>query len=140
MEWEKAARGGLTGTVFPWGDTPDPNRANYGETNIGDTSPVGCFPPNAYGLYDMTGNVWEWTRSLWGSDGQKPDFSYPYDPNDRKREDLKVGNDIYRVVRGGSWYFGQVNSRCAVRYGYLPDDRDNYNGFRVVVLRSAPVV
>jgi len=141
LEWEKAARGGLVGTIFPWGDDPDPNRANYGESNIGGTSPVGCFPPNAYGLYDMTGNVWEWTRSLWGSDGQKPDFGYPYDPNDQKREDLKVGNDIYRVVRGGSWDRNQDYSRCAVRDRGRPDNRYGFSrGFRVVVLRSAPVV
>ena len=141
LEWEKAARGGLTGTIYPWGDKPDPNRGNYRETSIGDTSPVGCFPPNAYGLYDMIGNVWEWTRSLWGSDGLKPDFGYPYDLNDQKREDLKAGNDIYRVVRGGSWRFDQDLSRCAVRYGLRPDDRSgSYGGFRVVVVCSAPVV
>jgi len=141
LEWEKAARGGLTGTIFPWGDTPDTNRANYGEASIGDTSPVGCFPPNAFGLYDMVGNVWEWTRSLWGSDGQKPDFGYPYDPNDQKREDLKVGNDIYRVVRGGSWGRSRGSSRCAFRRRNLPDARSYNGGFRVVVvLCSAPVV
>ena len=139
LEWEKAARGRLVGAVLPWGDKSDINKANYGY-DIGDTSSVGCFPPNDYGLYDMVGNVWEWTRSLWGSDAQKPDFGYPYDLNDQKREDLKVGNDIYRVVRGGSWHYSQVNARCAVRYWYQPDDRDDNLGFRVFVVYSAPVV
>jgi formylglycine-generating enzyme required for sulfatase activity len=133
LEWEKAARGGLTGTIFPWGDMPNPNQANYGETNIGDTSPVGCFPPNAYRLYDMVGNVWEWTRSLWG-------FDYPYALDDFRREDLKAGDDKSRVVRGGSWYLNRGFSRCAVRLWSLPDCRYDGYGFRVVVLRSAPVV
>ena len=64
LEWEKAARGGLPDAVFSWGDTPDPNRANYADSEIGDTSAVGCFPANGFGLHDMIGNVWEWTRSL----------------------------------------------------------------------------
>ncbi|MGH8548714.1 MAG: formylglycine-generating enzyme family protein, partial [Methylococcales bacterium] len=68
LEWEKAARGDLRDRIFPWGDEPDPNRANYDESQIADTSAVGCFPPNDFGLYDMIGNVWEWTRSLWGKD------------------------------------------------------------------------
>ncbi len=134
LEWEKSARGGLISTIFTWGDTPDPNQANYGETNIGDTSPVGCFPPNAYGLCDMTGNVWEWTRSLWG-------FDYPYLLDELQREDLKAVDDKSRVVRGGSWSLNQGYSRCAVRGRYLPGYRRNYCGFRVVVvLRSPPVV
>ena len=142
LEWEKAARAGLVGTVFPWDDTPDPNRANYGETNIGDTSPVGCFPPNAYGLYDMVGNVWEWTRSLWGKDFFETEFGYPYQPDDSKREDLRAGDEILRVVRGGSWSDDQVNSRCAVRLRYPPDSRNYYHhfGFRVVVVLCSPPV
>ena len=63
LEWEKAARGGLQNAIFSWGDTPDPNRANYADSEIGDTSPVGCFPPNGFGLHDMIGDLWEWTRS-----------------------------------------------------------------------------
>jgi hypothetical protein len=69
-EWEKGARGGLSDTVFSWGDTPDPNRANYSDTGINDTSAVGCFPANGFGLVDMIGNVWEWTRSRYAP--------YPY--------------------------------------------------------------
>ncbi|MCX7112725.1 MAG: SUMF1/EgtB/PvdO family nonheme iron enzyme [Proteobacteria bacterium] len=133
LEWEKAARGGLTGTIFPWGDTLDPNRANYGETNIGDTSPVGCFPPNDYGLYDMVGNVWEWTRSLWG-------FDYPYSLDDLQREDLKAGGDKSRVVRGGSWHDIRGFSRCAVRGRNRPDNRYFSYGFRVVVVLCSPPV
>lgn len=56
LEWEKSARGGLSGKIFPWGDEPDANRANYSVTGLGTTSTVGCFPPNAYGICDMAGN------------------------------------------------------------------------------------
>ncbi|PZN74980.1 MAG: hypothetical protein DM484_19845 [Candidatus Methylumidiphilus alinenensis] len=132
LEWEKAARGELVGAIFPWGNSPDINQANYGY-EIGDTSVVGCFPPNSYGLHDMVGNVWEWTRSLWG-------FDYPYLLDDLHREDLKAGNDKSRVVRGGSWYYDLDYARCAVRDGYQPDDRYSNVGFRVVLLCSAPVL
>ena len=140
LEWEKAARGGLAGAVFPWDDMPDRNRANYRESNIGDTSPVGCFPPNAYGLYDMVGNVWEWTRSLWGKDLFEPEFGYPYQSDDPKREDLRVGNDMLRVVRGGSWNDDRDFARCAVRGRYRPAYRDLDLGFRVVVVLCSPPV
>jgi len=112
---------------------PDMNQANYHDSKIGNTSTVGCFPPNEYGLHDMVGNVWEWTRSLWG-------FEYPYPMGDLQREDLKAGNDKSRVVRGGSWNDLQVYARCAVRLRNQPDFRFDDNGFRVVLLCSAPVL
>jgi formylglycine-generating enzyme required for sulfatase activity len=96
LEWEKAARGGLGGSVFPWPGEADPNRANYAESQIGDTSAVGCFAANGFGLFDMVGNVWEWTRSI--------NLPYPYDATDPKRDDLKAGNDVLNgscgAVRG----------------------------------------
>ncbi|TVR58928.1 MAG: hypothetical protein EA420_16545, partial [Candidatus Competibacteraceae bacterium] len=139
LEWEKAARGGLRDAVFAWGDDPDPNRANYEETGIGDTSTVGCFPANGFGLHDLLGNVWEWTRSLWGHDWKEPEFGYPYDPDDARRENLAAGNDILRVLRGGSWRDRRAGARCAYRGRSRPDGhRYDSNGFRVV-LRSAPV-
>jgi formylglycine-generating enzyme required for sulfatase activity len=138
LEWEKAARGGLQERVFSWGDEPDPNRANYGDSQIGDTSAVGCFPGNGLGLHDMLGNVWEWTRSLWGKDWRKPDFGYPYDATDAKREALDARDDMWRVVRGGSWSNHRGDARCAYRGRNRPGDRSGDRGFRVV-LRSAPV-
>jgi len=68
-EWEKAARG-TDDRLFPWGDKPTPHLANYDVTGIGDTTAVGCFPGGGspYGALDMSGNVWEWTGSLWGND------------------------------------------------------------------------
>jgi formylglycine-generating enzyme required for sulfatase activity len=138
LEWEKAARGTLENRVFPWGDDPDANRANYDDTGINDTSAVGCFPKNSYGLYDMVGNVWEWTRSLWGKDLFKSEFPYPYARGDSIRENLEATDDVRRVVRGGSWFDGRDFARCAIRLRFLPDDRRNFIGFRLV-LRSPPV-
>jgi formylglycine-generating enzyme required for sulfatase activity len=138
LEWEKAARGDLAAAVFPWGDDPDPNRANDAASEIGDTSAVGCFPANGLGLYDMTGNVWEWTRSLWGKDIGKPDFVYPYSADDSKREALDAGNDVKRFVRGGSWYGTEFGARCAYRYGNHTGNQNDLLGFRVL-LRAAPV-
>jgi formylglycine-generating enzyme required for sulfatase activity len=131
-EWEKAARG-TDSRIYPWGNEPDPNRANYDKTGIGTTSPVGCFPGGAspYGVEDMGGNVWEWTRSLWGKDFVKPDFGYPYHPDDG-RENISASADILRVLRGGA--FDSIGSivRCAFRYWDFPYGRYWYGGFRVV--------
>jgi formylglycine-generating enzyme required for sulfatase activity len=129
LEWEKAARGGLSDAVFSWRDGPDPNRANYGDTGINDTSAVGCFPANGFGLFDMIGNVWEWTRSRFGP--------YPYCSDDG-RESAQPATDDYMVVRGGAFGRNRYLARCAYRLGYLPDFRRDF-GFRVV-LRSPPVV
>jgi formylglycine-generating enzyme required for sulfatase activity len=137
-EWERAARG-TDGRLYPWGEEPDPNRANYDDTGIGTTSAVGCFPGGAspYGVEDLSGNVWEWTRSLWGTDWQEPDFHYPYDPEDG-RENLEVAEDVYRVLRGGAFSITEHNVRCAVRFRYGPDYRWYNYGFRVVVAPFSP--
>ncbi len=132
-EWEKAARG-TDGRIYPWGDTsPDKNRCNFG-MNVKDTTPVGQYPAGAspYGLLDMSGNVWEWTRSLWGKDSNKSDFAYPYDPKDG-REDLGAPDDVRRVLRGGSWLDSAANVRCAYRIRVDPGDWNLYVGLRLVV-------
>jgi formylglycine-generating enzyme required for sulfatase activity len=141
-EWEKAARGGEQipnsksqiprqvenpdpGRVFPWDSNLDPNRANYADTGIGATSAVGCFPGGAspYGVEDLSGNVWEWTRSLYRG--------YPYDPGDG-REDLEAGQGMRRVLRGGAFLDGAWLVRCACRYWVDPDVRFRNFGFRVL--------
>jgi len=130
-EWEKAIRG-TQGSIYPWGDTWRPDAANVSETDLGTTSPVGIFPQGrskAFGLLDGTGNVWEWTRSLWSKDFLDTDFPYPYDPQDPAREDIH--SDQLRVVRGGSFYSYQNYARCAIRNWFDPDLRDDLIGFRL---------
>ncbi len=127
LEWEKAARGGLPDQRYPWGDDADVNRANVEGTGINDTSAVGCFAANGFGLYDMSGNVFERTSSLYQD--------YPYDVGDgREKSDVKGK----RVVHGGCWNSLIVDARCAFRSYSLPDDRFDVLGFRAV-LRSPPV-
>jgi iron(II)-dependent oxidoreductase len=115
---------------FPWPGEFQEARANIGETGIGSTSAVGCFSGGAspYGLLDLSGNVWEWTRSLFG------DYPYPVkDKARRKREDFGASEDSPRVLRGGSFLSSRRYARCACRGGRNPDLRYNYVGFRVVV-------
>jgi len=123
-EWEKAARG-TEGRMFPWGGESDSDRANYVDTGIGTTSMVGCFPGGAspYGVEDLSGNVWEWTRSLYRE--------YPYDRGDG-REDLEAGRDVLRMLRGGAFSLEARYVRCAFRFRDLPNLRFRYFGFRVV--------
>lgn len=125
--------------VYPWGDDFDAERANNSDTAIGQTNAVGAFPAGAspYGCEEMAGNVWEWTRSLWGKEVMKPEFVYPYEP-DLDREDLEAPDDVWRVVRGGSCDLSAILLRCASRFRILPVYRDYDLGFRVV-LRCSPV-
>jgi formylglycine-generating enzyme required for sulfatase activity len=131
-EWEKAARGPQK-LRWPWGDVWQEGVANTEEAGLGQICPVGMFPAGAspYRVLDLSGNVWEWTRSRWGrKSGRKPDYGYPYVANDG-REDLS-GPD-WRIIRGGSWY----NDRGYVRGGYrarvIPDLFSHPYGMRVVV-------
>jgi formylglycine-generating enzyme required for sulfatase activity len=132
-EWEKAARG-TDGRIYPWGDEWDNDRLNA-VVNIGRTSAVGCFPngKGPYDILDMSGNVWEWTRSLWGKDFSDPEFKYPYDPKDKRREDLNASGKVWRVWRGGSWDDDQSLARCSYRGRGTPDRRFNLAGFRCVL-------
>lgn len=130
-EWEKAARG-EDGRAYPWGEKYEKGRANNRESGIGKVSAVGCFPDGAspYGVEELAGNVWEWTRSVWGPDSREAEFKDPYVPGDG-REDLE--SPSLRVLRGGALDDGPRGVRCAVRYGYGPDARNDTVGFRVVV-------
>ena len=141
-EWEKAARGGLSGKRFPWGDTISHSQANYyasssysydssGSVNnshptyaIGDypyTSPVGALAANGYGLYDMAGNVWEF---CW-------DWYATYVAGSQTNlRGATSGSD--RVVRGGFWYDLAFNCRVAFRHIGDPASSAYSVGFRVV--------
>jgi len=129
-EWEKGVRGS-DGRVYPWGNSWDRKRCNTEEGGQGDTTPVGAYPQGAslYGLLDVAGNVWEWTRSLWGEHSVKPSFHYPYDIADGRENPYAAGR-VWRVLRGGSWRNPQSNARCASRRRSRPDFRNFIFGFR----------
>ena len=140
-EWEKAARGGLSGKRFPWGDTISESQANYygntsyysydlgpnGYNSIGSiggtspaTSPVGSFAANGYGLYDMAGNVSEW---CW-------DWSAPYAAGAQTDPHGATSGSI-RVIRGGNWGDDAVHCRVAQHAGNDPPISNAYIGFRI---------
>jgi formylglycine-generating enzyme required for sulfatase activity len=145
-EWEKAARG-IDGRIYPWGDKFDGSLVNFCDANCfaekaedwddgyADTAPVGSYleGTSPYGALDMAGNVWEWTLSLWGKDSRNPEFKYPYDPEDG-RENVEAGDEVLRVLRGGSFGNSRRAARCAYRYWYSPHYRNRHLGFRVVVV------
>ena len=126
-EWEKAARGD-DGRIYPWGDQPDRHLVNYVETGLGTTNTVGCFPGGAspYGCEEMSGNVWEWTRSLSGG--------YPYPPEGAERQaredTVSTGR---RVLRGGAFLYFSGVARCADHDNDELGFRNVSLGFRVVV-------
>ncbi|MEI6676408.1 MAG: SUMF1/EgtB/PvdO family nonheme iron enzyme [Verrucomicrobiota bacterium] len=140
-EVEKAARGGLSGKRFPWGDTISQSQANYygstssytydlgpnGYNSIGSiggtspaTSPVGSFAANGYGLYDMAGNLWEWCWDWYGTYAAGAQT----DPRG-------VTSGSGRVLRGGDWDYGAFSCRVAYRYYGNPSGSGNGIGFRV---------
>lgn len=127
-QWEKAARGGLHGKSYPWGDTTPvckrlaDNGAKFDdnfECNATDTDAVGSYSPNGFGLYDMAGNVWEWTGSLYRH--------YPYDLDDGRENLEEYGA---RVLRGGSWFNSMYLQRVSFRNKGYPDTISYLIGFR----------
>jgi formylglycine-generating enzyme required for sulfatase activity/predicted Ser/Thr protein kinase len=129
-EWEKAARG-TDGRIYPWGNTWHEESCIFRENGFITTTPVGKFSPSGdspYGVTDMVGYVWEWTRSHW--------LPYPYPQGDagkRKREELITKDNIYRVLRGGYFPILPWGARCAFRLKYFPSGRHNSFGFRLVI-------
>ena len=131
-EWEYVARAGST-TKYWWGNAADHDHANYGKDECCEgavagedrweyTSPVGSFEPNAFGLFDTAGNVWEWVEDCWNEN---------YRGAPRNGSAWKSGNCDKHVVRGGSWYGIPRSIRSAYRNRLASGVRDNVSGFRV---------
>lgn len=140
-EWERAARGGLVGNAYPHGSTINPRDANY-NINVGDTTAVGKYPKNAYGLYDMAGNVSEWCL-----DAYNYNFYPELSVNSVTRNPLLGDSgetsvewllnhltlrDWPSVVRGGSWACKAQNVRVSDRFYSLPTFTNVATGFRCV--------
>ncbi len=150
-EWEKAARGGLRGQRFPWGNNITESQANYFAGGLGydlgpyagfntnfdggipwtdqitftgdNSSPVSFFAPNGYGLYDMAGNVWEWCWDWYATPYGQPTTNNPTGP---------AGPLTDRVLRGGNWLNRADNARCASRFNSAPNNLYVGVGFRCV--------
>ena len=124
-EWEYAARAGST-TAYFWGDEIGKGNANCigcgSQWDNRQTSPVGSFKPNAFGLYDMAGNVWQWVQDCYHD-------NYDGAPTDGSA--WTIGDCSQRVVRGGSWVNNPQNLRSANRDRITTDNRINDIGFRV---------
>jgi len=125
-EWEFACRAGTTSaySVGPALTRADANIAPSPDTPVaarGQTISVGSFRPNAWGLFDMHGNVWEWTE----------DDHCPYSDGPVADPVGACGAPL-KVIRGGSWYFAADSARCALRYTHRPGDRGFSLGLRVV--------
>ena len=136
-EWEYACRAG-TRTPFYYGETITTDLVNYRGDCIysnepkgiyrKETTDVGIFPPNAFGLYDMHGNVWEWCADYWHE-------NYNSTPTDGSAW-ISGGNADCRVLRGGSWYYDPVFCRCSLRSKHNAFSSYDFHGFRVSALLS----
>lgn len=144
-EWEYAARGGLEGARYSWGDAPaDPAapRANTwqgvfpiadegGDGFKAEASPVGCFAPNGFGLYDMAGNVWQWTRDVW-----RPGLDARAEAPETASYDPQNPAALQRVIKGGSFLCADsycLRYRPAARTAAAAGDGASHIGFRTVL-------
>ena len=151
-EWEAAARGGLRGASYVWGHDPEVRgepRANYwhgdfpwrADTGYGHSTPVGSFPPNGYGLFDMAGNVWEWTTDWYAPTHTSPGCCLPRNPRgpqveesyDPRQPQFRVPR---KVIKGGSFLCADtycLRYRPAARRPQMIDTGMSHLGFRCIV-------
>jgi formylglycine-generating enzyme required for sulfatase activity len=126
-EWQFAARGDLKRPLFPWGDElPDASRANYTASGLKTTTPVGMYSANGLGIFDMAGNVWEFTADAWNSYGTRLDSGAGI--NLSGNEYLNVTSR--RVIRGGSWGGSPINLWVEYRDSHPPNGARDFVGFR----------
>ena len=158
-EWEYACRAG-TSTPFFWGDAWSPDKANcngrkpYGPTaplwdddgfTLERPTPVGSYPPNAWGLYDMHGNISEWVADWYpayedSSDCPELFAAWRYPDSTEESLAQEFPRERFKIIRGGSWYSGAWAARSAYRGFTSPDLKDETFGFRVVLRDAAPEV
>ena len=142
-EWEFAARGGLRNKIFPWGDEPvDSTRANYAGSNKKETTPVGSYPANGYGLFDMAGNVWEFVADEWAPYSAAAQVNpvaggklYAASGSSVAAGKLSPDLSFYdvttrRVIRGGSFGGAPLNLRVTYRDSHPPNGTQEFVGFR----------
>jgi len=121
-QWEFAAKGGNEGETYTFSGSNDADEVAWHNGNSGGrTRPVGTLAPNGLGIYDMSGNVWEWVWDWWGS--------YT---SEAKTDPTGASSGTDRVLRSGCWNVAGVNSRSVNRQTALPDNRFTYIGFRLV--------
>ena len=144
-EWEYAARGGLAGQTYPWGNTISAADVNY-DRHVGNPTAVGNYPPNGYGLYDIAGNVWEWCLDTYDAD------FYLATLNSRNPVSVSDGQPLpwllenfkhlreERVLRGGSWNNFAQFMRVANRNGFTPTNAIDLVGFRCVRGTVTPAI
>ena len=161
-EWEFAARGGLDGAEFAWGDEFTPGGRHMANTWQGEfphhnrnedgferTSPVGSFPPNGYGLYDMIGNVWEWTKDWYSSEHEADKVKaccIPHNPRGARKEDSydPCAPEVTiprKVLKGGSHLCAPNycrRYRPAARHAHPVDTSTSHIGIRCVLRNGKP--
>ncbi|MBZ0284987.1 MAG: SUMF1/EgtB/PvdO family nonheme iron enzyme [Anaerolineae bacterium] len=121
QQWQCSAQGD-DNSIYPWGDDFDLNRCNTLESNINQPTPVAQYPSgvSSYGVFDMSGNVWEWSSTTWMDDL------------------VELTGNFARVLRGGSFFNGQDDARATFRSSFRPDLRSDFIGFRIVSSLPSP--